>query len=158
MSQFINPAIVFCCCASLVILSGCGGSSHNSEPATFALNTDTAFTVGQTRRIENTNTTIKLDAVTQDNRDTANTPSPPFVGGQLIFRLLVSDSSVKSDPFIFSQFGNTLTGLIIPQTQARSTYRVNLSDIEPRFGLGSGNTAQPASQKDYKITLRVAPQ
>ena len=158
MNKCFVLAAISCLCGSAAFVSGCGGSSHSSnEQATFALNTDTVFRVGETRRIENTSTTIKLDAVTQDNRDSANTPSPPFVGGQLIFRLLVSDSSVKNEPFTFSQFGNALNGLDIPQTQTRSAYKINLSDIAPRFGLGNGNTGQPASQQNYKLTLRVTP-
>ena len=141
--------IVSFCFAALTF--GCGGSSHNSEPATFALNTDAVFRVGETRRIENTSTTIKLDAVTNDSRCPQNFAC--FSAGTLDTRILVSDSTSKNAPFTVPL---ALTGADLPSTSARPAYKItiNPNNVQPNFGPNSTNLPT-FPQKDYAITFRV---
>ena len=154
MNKSIRSAAVFCSlfCGASLVLSGCGGSSHSSsEPASFASNTDTSFKVGETRRIENTNTTIKLDAVTQDNR--CGEGMSCFAGGLATVRVLVSEQASTDQPFSVSDaFG----GLTLPQTPTRPAYTISIEVPEPLFG--PGTTLTPTfPQKDYRILLRVTP-
>ena len=150
VNKIIRPIAVLCCS---VFLSGCGGGSRNTqnEPSSFAINTDTIFKVGETRRIENTDTNIKLDAVIQDNRCGKNMSC--FAGGLATVRVLVSDRTDKNQPFAISDaFG----GLTLPQTPTRPAYTISIEVPEPLYG--PGTTLTPTfPQKDYRILLRVTP-
>lgn len=149
MKNFAQLMASFC---FVILTFGCSGGSRNSEPAGFALNTDTVFKVGETRRIENTNTTIKLDTVTSDSR--CGEDQACFVSGTAGVRVLISDSVTKNESFILL---TNFNGTVVPATQTRFAYNIVVRVVEPQYGPGTpGIPTFP--QKDYKVTLRVTPQ